>query len=162
MNAEDETVAIMHAAILMAGDSDPKEYLSKARSLLIAANSHVLDCRDREDEYDYNVKIYEDACKRRAEQLEFTPDTDWDELREYLNSKGKRMQKAGTVRRNMREFYTQTNRPRCVKGINDEIRKRGRALIPISDIDDLIRRKKQAQSAGGLKGHNTRKKQAKE
>ena len=86
----------------------------------------------------------------------FEPNSDWDQISDYLQIKGCPLKNTETILRNLRDFFTDTDQLDMLQSLDRQIKRKGVAHIPKSVVDQLIRSKKQRKSEGGKKSFRTR------
>ena len=149
-----EPYALAMLAAQMSGGENREKYLRPAYELYCAAN-HVLHEIAEEDWVSLDV----DECHRRMKEwVWFEPNSDWDQIRDYLQIKGCPLKNSETIRRNFRVFFTDTDQLDMLQTLNRQIKRMGKAHIPKSVVDQFIRHKKKRKSEGGKKSFLTRKK----
>lgn len=147
------------AAVLSKG-KNPKEHLSPARNLWIAAN-HTLEEFDlMESDHDDNVARWKEEFRFNELHVLFDPNSDWDELREYLSEKLRpALKKAVTIRRNLREYYNETGQPEKARALKSSLAS-GKTHILKTTIDEFVKFKKGRKSDGGKKSQCTLQKRS--
>ena len=150
---------IVSIATQLSKGKDPEEYLHPAIDLYWATTNKLEELKDDYEAAKYSIPLIEELSRREEPSVSFYPNSDWDELREYLQGKGLPMKKAETVRRNLREYFNE-------KGQHEKARKlkssmsRGGARILETTIDEFVKFKKKRKSEGGKKSHRTKQKRS--
>ena len=138
---------------------DPEKYLHPAIDLYWAANNKL---EWLEDDYKIdvlNLPLFESLFRREEPSVRFDPNSDWDELRGYLQRKGLTMKKAATVRRNLREYFNEKGQHEKARELKSSM-SRGGARILETTIDEFVKFKKKRKSEGGKKSHRTKQKRS--
>lgn len=147
-----EPYALAMLAAQLSGGENPEKYLRPAYELCGAAKHVLHEIADEE----VIALDFDECCRRRKEWVWFEPNSDWDQIRDYLQIKGCKLQNSETILRNLRVFFTDTDQLDMLQTLNRHIKRMGKAHIPKSVVDQLIRSKKQRKSEGGKKSFKTR------
>ena len=134
--------------------------MSPAHNLLITARRTLVEFNRMESDHDDNAAWCEEQFRFKELNVLFDPNSDWDELREYLSGKLRpALKKAVTIRRNLREYFNETGQPEKARELRSRL-SNGKTHILKTTIDEFVKFKKVRQSEGGKKSHRTRQKQA--
>ena len=134
--------------------------MSPARNLWVAARRTLVEFNRMESDHDDNAAWCEEQFRLKELNVLFDPNSDWDELREYLSEKLRpALKKAVTIHRNLREYFNETGQPEKARTLKSSLAS-GKTHILKTTIDEFVKFKKGRKSDGGKKNHRTRQKRS--
>lgn len=147
---------IASIAAQLSNGKNPEKHLSAAINLYWAARCELEDYYDSCSAHDDMVAKHERDYQFKQQNVLFDTNSDWDELRQYLQENMSRpLKKAQSVRDNLNEFFNETGQHEKARVLKLKLSS-GKAYIPKATLDEFVSFKKKRKSEGGKRSHRAR------